>query len=32
VVDSQVPLARFKEAFTRLESKRTRGKLIVEVA
>ena len=32
VVDRRLPLASFREAFERLESKRTRGKIVIEVS
>ena len=32
VVDSRYPLAEMQQAFRRLESKRARGKIVIEVA
>jgi NADPH:quinone reductase-like Zn-dependent oxidoreductase len=32
VIDARYPLASFRDAFARLESKRARGKLVIEVA
>ena len=32
VVDSRFPLSEFADGFRRLESKRSRGKIVIEVA